>query len=259
MADRFDRGADPALFAALTDLAKVVEFPPTPLLAEAVVADMQLPARTGFGLSLPSLSRSLALGVAATLLVVSVAGAVGIGTGAIRINFADGTPLPTPVGSVPNRGFGQPTTLDAAQAAVPFDVRVPTHPELGDPDWVYLAAIPEGGTVTLAWGERPGFPADDEGLGLVVTQFAADLGSATFEKMITEGTRVDPVTVNGQPGWWVEGGVHAFFYRDANGEYVDTTLRLVSSALLWEEKGVTYRVEGAPSLEAALEVAGSLR
>jgi hypothetical protein len=33
----------------------------------------------------------------------------------------------------------------------------------------------------------------------------------------------------------------------------------VSSALLWEEKGVTYRVEGAPSLEAALEVAGSLR
>ena len=63
-------------------------------------------------------------------------------------------------------------------------------------------------------------------------------------KLILEGTKVEKVTVNGQPGWWVEGGVHAFFYRDATGEVVDTTLRLVGSTLLWEEAGVAYRVEG---------------
>ena len=56
--------------------------------------------------------------------------------------------------------------------------------------------------------------------------------------MILEGTQVEAVTVNGQNGWWVEGGVHAFFYRDATGAFVDTSLRLVGSALIWEESGL---------------------
>ena len=58
------------------------------------------------------------------------------------------TPLPTPA-SVANRGFGTETTLAAAQAAVPFAVRLPAEPELGPPDAVFLAVVPEGGTVTL--------------------------------------------------------------------------------------------------------------
>jgi hypothetical protein len=111
---------------------------------------------------------------------------------------------------------------------------------------VFLADVPTGGTVTLVWGE------------LVVTQFSADIGPETFEKMVTAGTRVEPVSVNGQAGWWVEGGTHAFFYRDEDGKFVDTTLRLVTSALIWEEGGLALRVEGAPSLEAALRVAVSL-
>jgi hypothetical protein len=91
-----------------------------------------------------------------------------------------------------------------------------------------------------------------------VTEFAADIGPDTFEKMILEGTSVEPVTVNGRPGWWIEGGVHAFFYRDASGRMVDTTLRLVSSALIWEEDGLALRVEGAPDLAAAMRAAASL-
>ena len=100
--------------------------------------------------------------------------------------------------------------------------------------------------MTLVWGE------------LVVTQFSADIGPDTFEKMITSGTRVEPVFVNGLAGWWVEGGSHAFFYRDVDGNFVDTSLRLVTSALIWEEDGLALRVEGATSLEAALRVAASL-
>jgi len=76
--------------------------------------------------------------------------------------------------------------------------------------------------------------------------------------MITGGTRVEPVSVNGHSGWWVEGGTHAFFYRDEDGNFVDTSLRLVTSALIWQEEGLVLRVEGAPSLEAALRVAVSL-
>jgi hypothetical protein len=40
---------------------------------------------------------------------------------------------------------------------------------------------------------------------------------------------------------------------------VDETLRLVGDTLVWEASGLTLRVEGAPSLEAALRVAASLR
>ena len=47
---------------------------------------------------------------------------------------------------------------------------------------VYLAPVPAGGTVTLAWGDRPSFPADEDGIGLVITQFRADIGPETFEK-----------------------------------------------------------------------------
>ena len=58
--------------------------------------------------------------------------------------------------------------------------------------------------------------------------------------------------------WWIAGGDHFFFYRDAQGNVVDTTLRLADNTLIWEEAGVTHRVEGAPSLAAAIRVAESL-
>jgi hypothetical protein len=254
-----DSTFDPALVAALDDLAAAVRFPATPPIAVGIVSQLEVPSRAGWGISLPSWRRALVLGTLAALLVAGVAGAIGLGTGAIQIRFADGTPLPTPVGSVPNRGFGQPSSLAEAGRTVPFAIRVPTEAELGPPDAVFLAPLPEGGTVTLAWTDRASWPAHTDRLGLVVTQFSADLGPETFEKMTTEGTRVQTVEVNGEPGWWVEGGIHAFFYRDATGEIVDTTIRLVGSALLWEEDGVTYRIEGAPDLPSALRVATSLR
>ena len=257
MSDR-DAALNAALTVALDDLAAEVLFPPTPLLADAVVATLLEPARGGWWPRPASLARALVLGSAATVLVVGVVGAIGIGLGAIRINVAE-SPLPTPVGSVPNRGYGQPISLEEARSAVPFEVRLPGDPQLGDPDKVYLAPFPAGGTVTMVWGDRPSFPADDEGIGLVVTQFRADIGPETFEKMVLEGTSVESVTVDGGPGWWIEGGTHAFFYRDASGEIVDTTLRLVSSALIWDDGVVAFRVEGAPSLEAAQKVADSLR
>jgi hypothetical protein len=39
---------------------------------------------------------------------------------------------------------------------------------------------------------------------------------------------------------------------------VDTSLRLVTSALIWEKNGVAFRVEGAPDLKSAMRVAESL-
>ena len=254
MSDRYE----PVLEIALADLAAAIRFPSTPPLAAGIASSLVAQRRAGWWAHPGPLRRSLALAVAGLLVLAGLAGAIGIGIGAIQIRFADGTPLPTPGGSVANRGFGAEVTLAEAQAVVPFAIRLPADPALEAPDAVFLADVPKGGTVTLVWGERADFPGDDAGIGLVVTQFRADIGPDTFEKMVTSGTRVDPVSVNGQPGWWVEGGSHAFFYRDVDGQFVDTTLRLVTSALLWEEDGLAMRVEGAPSLEAALRVAALL-
>lgn len=254
MSDRSDR----ALELALADLAAAVRFPPTPALAAGIGSRLERQPVLGWWPWSGSMRRAVVLAVAGLLTLAGVAGAIGLGIGAIQIRFADGTPLPTPGGSVANRGFGEETTLAAAQARVAFTIRLPADPALGSPDGVFLAETPDGGTVTLAWGERPGFPADEAGNGLVVTQFNADIGPEAFEKMVTEGTRVEAIQVNEQPGWWVEGGTHAFFYRDSSGQMVNTSLRLVTSALIWEEDGLALRVEGAPDRESALRVAASL-
>jgi hypothetical protein len=76
--------------------------------------------------------------------------------------------------------------------------------------------------------------------------------------MLNSGARVESVSVNGGPGYWIEGGEHFFFYRDADAEVVQDTLRLVGTALVWEQDGLTLRIEGASSLRDALRIAESL-
>ena len=190
--------------------------------------------------------------------LVGIAAAVGIALGGLRLVFGPAavSPLPT---HLAGPGLGEAMSLSEARRQAGFVLRVSGLPELGGPDLVYLAEPPAGGAVTLLYGDRDGFPADPAtGIGLIVTQFRADIGPEIFEKLIDAGVRVTAAQVNGHAAWWVAGGEHFFFYRDADGRLVDSTLRLAGDTLVWEERGVTHRVEGAPSLEAALRVAESL-
>jgi hypothetical protein len=255
--ERFDQGA---LEAALTDLGGSLVFPTTPQLAAAVATAIRSePARRSWSFGRP-LRRGLVLGLAAALLVAGLAAAIGFALGGLRITFGEpspGTGLPEEVVSA--RAFGDPIGLDELGVRLGFEPLAPTLPELGAPDHAYVAEPPAGGSLALIWGDRPGFAADPEsGIGLVLTEFRADIGPETFEKMITSGVSVESVTVNGMPGYWIEGGEHYFFYRDADGEVVDDTLRLVGNALVWEQDGLTLRIEGAPSLQEALRIAESL-
>jgi hypothetical protein len=113
--------------------------------------------------------------------------------------------------------------------------------------------------VALAWTNRPGLPADPEsGLGVVITQFRADIGPQTFEKLLSQGVVVEQVVVGSTTGYWLEGGQHFFYFRDADGNVVDSTIRLVGTTLLWERDGYTARIEGAPDAEAATRIAESM-
>ena len=242
----------------LADLGTAVAFPPTPPLAALVAERLQQPTRwPGLRLGRP-LGRGMAIAVAATVLLVGIAAAVGIGLGGLRLTFgpASFSPLPS---LVAGPGLGQPTSLEEARGDVGFVLRVPTLGELGEPDLAYLTEPPVGGAVTLLYGDRSGFPADSATrIGLIVTQFRADIGPDVFEKMIHNGVRVTAARVGDQAAWWIAGGNHFFFYRDADGRLVNSTLRLAGDTLIWEADGVTHRVEGAPSLADAIRVAESL-
>ena len=93
----------------------------------------------------------------------------------------------------------------------------------------------------------------------MVTEFQATVDPAVWEKLLYEGTSVSDTLVNGHAALWISGGEHTFFYRDASGRRVDSSLRVVGDTLIWQRNGLVLRVEGAPSLSAAAEVARSLR
>jgi hypothetical protein len=241
----------------LPDLGTSVAFPPTPPLA-ALVGDALRQEPRRWQLRRP-LRRGLAIAIIAAILLVGVAAAFGFGIGGLRLVFgpASFSPLPS---FVVGPDLGTQVSLDVARSEVEFPLRIPGLAALGQPDLVYLADPPAGGAVTLLYGARPGFPAASAtGIGLIVTQFRADIAPESFEKLIDSGVSVTGARVNGVDAWWVAGGEHFFFYRDAQGQVVPSTLRLASATLIWEEGGVTHRVEGAPSLAAAIRVAESLR
>lgn len=244
------------LESRLAELGASIAFPVTPPL-QALVAEQLRNRPARFGLRRP-MTRAVALALAATLLLVAVAAAVGIALGGLRLVFGPASFSPLPSLTV-GPGLGNPTSLAEARAGVAFTLRVPSLPELGEPDLVYLAEPPASGAVTLLYGERAAFPADPTtGIGLVITQFRADIGPEIFEKLIDSGVSVTATRVHGLAAWWVAGGNHFFFYRDADGRLVDSTLRLAGPTLIWEEGLVTHRVEGAPSLVDAIRVADSL-
>lgn len=240
----------------LAELAAEIAFPRTPPLAESVAGELlRAPRRS---LWRRPMARGAALALAATLLLVGVAAAVGIALGGLRLVFGPASFSPMPSLSV-GPGLGHATTLAEARGQISFDLRLPRLSELGEPDLVYLAEPPAGGAVTLLYGQHERFPANGTtGIGLIVTQFRADIGPEIFEKLINGGVTVTEARVHGLRAWWVAGGEHFFFYRDAAGQVVDTTLRLASQTLIWEEGGVTLRVEGAPTLADAVRVAESL-
>jgi hypothetical protein len=240
----------------LLELGRAMAFPATPPLAALVADRLRQPTRR-LGLVRP-ITRGMALALAATVLLVGVVAAFGLGLGGLRLTFGPASFSPIP-SLLAGPGLGEPTSLADARREVAFRLRVPGLTVLGDPDLVYLADPPAGGAVTLLYGERDGFRADPTtGIGLIVTQFRADIGPELFEKLIDSGVSVTSASVRGHAAWWVAGGDHYFFYRDANGAQVDSTLRLAGDTLIWEEGGVTHRVEGAPSLADAVRVAGSL-
>jgi hypothetical protein len=107
--------------------------------------------------------------------------------------------------------------------------------------------------VVLAWY----VPGRDDDLRMVLYQLSNGAWqqemAGSLEKLVSE------TTVNGNPARWVEGPTAVYVDAGGGGEMLDKRTFITDGhTLVWEESGITYRLEAAVTLEEAVRIAESL-
>lgn len=234
---------DQELEQTLVEIAALVDYPPTPDLASRAPA--ALPAPAAFRLRWRPLRHGLLAATLALLLVAGAALAVGLGLRGLGIVLVE-SPRP----AAADLQLGERVALSEAQARVPYRILVPAG-ELGDPDEVYLDERLGIEQVTLVY-------RSNGDVQLLITQFQATPAADVATKEVGPGTTVEPVTVAGAEGLWIEGEPHVLLYRDASGAVIEDRVRLVGDVLIWRQGELTLRLEGVSSLEEAVALAASV-
>jgi hypothetical protein len=213
--------------------------------------------------------------VAALLLIALVSGLVlfpearnaiadRLGLQGVSIRWVDEVPTPEPSRVGAPLLLGRPVTLDEAQAAVNFPVRIPTAAGFNAPNEIYLLDQDNGAMVSFVYPAGPGLPATNQtGVGALLTQFRGEADRGLIEKGLSDdaarATHLQAVAVSGEPGFWISGAPHGFFVVCYDvGECREERYRLAGNVLLWEQDGVTLRLESALSLKDALAIAESV-
>jgi hypothetical protein len=228
-----------------------VEWPQTPDLAGAVVARLpERPPPRRLWVDWPAWRVAVALGAVVVAVVMAVPPARSavldlLGFGSVRIERAE--PPPSEFGS--DLTLGEPVTLETARRRAGFGVLVPEA--AGPPDAVYLSDAPP--RVDFVYRPRDGLPQ------LLVTQLRA-VATPLIEKTIGSATRIERLTVNGDPAFFITGADHGFAYVLPSGDAAFETQRLAGPTLLVERAdGVLLRVEGALTRSATVRIAESVR
>jgi hypothetical protein len=228
----------------LVALGSSLELPPAPDVVPAVLA--RLPARRR---RRRPARRTLVLALAATLLLAGGAMAIPptrheilqiIGLRGVRIERV--RHLPTGAASTGARlGLGQPIPLARARHAAGFTALLPPGPAVA-----YLGRDVPGGRISLLVGR------------LLITEFRGTNTPFVF-KLLGPGTRLEPVRVNGGPGFYLSGTPHQVLFRAQNGEIRADNVRLAGNVLIWQQGPLTVRIEGTRTLAQARALARSLR
>lgn len=257
------------LEATLTDLGERLAYPQPTRLGDAVRARLREPRGAGHWWDVmrsPRYAFGPALATLVLIVFVSLAAVPGVRAAAdefLRLRGVDifqTTATPSAPAASPAVPFpGERVSLEGARGRAPF-LRAPADARLGTPDQVNLDRTQAGDRVTLVYVSRAGIPVSKEaGVSAVVVVFRGQVDESLFGKVALAGTRIEEVTVNGGRGFWLEGTPHQFFYRDAAGNPWPETLRLAGNTLLWEQDGVTFRLEAQLTREDALRIATSFR
>ena len=233
---------------ALVALGRDVEVPAAPDLTPAVLARLEprptpRPRRrwavvVAFA-ALATLTATLAIPEARSALLRI------LHIGAERIELVDELPEVTVQHDL-EFVLGERVTPEEARRRAAFDLRELDEP----PDRIYLG---DRGTVWFLYGTP-------ERVRLLIAQTSRlRLGTdLIFKKLVGSQTRIEPVDVDGSPGFFLDGEPHLVLLLDENGQVVEESARLARNVLVWESGGVTYRLEGDFGQEKALRLARSL-
>jgi hypothetical protein len=224
----------PDLERDLAALARVVDLPAERDLVPAVLARLHKPTYVG--------RWRRAAGIAALVLVVGLASTMAVPdarTAVLRFLGIKGATvirvdeLPPVAVELPE--FGESVGIGEAERVVGF------RPLLIDgrsPDDVRIDRFSPY-FIVLHYGEP--------GVRLRLTEMVGGV----IEKYARVEQRVERVEVNGEPGIWVEG-------RHVVYEPLGLP-RLSGNVILWEQQGLTLRLEGGFTKEQALDLARSVR
>lgn len=137
------------------------------------------------------------------------------------------------------------TTLEDARTQFDYPIRLPAYPpDLSLPDYVFLNDLGTGQYVVLAWLD-PDNP-EEVRLSLYILAPGTQLSKGLL-------ATVAETRVNDLPAFWTDGP----YLLSVDG--VEQKARLVDAhALIWEEAGLTYRLEVDLPLAEAVRIAESL-
>jgi hypothetical protein len=174
----------------------------------------------------------------------------------LRILFVEALPS----ANVPDQplavrlALGSRTTADDPS----LQVALLTPAGIGPADEVYRST--DGRRVSQVWAAGDALPATgDSGIGLLVMALSGEIEPEMMDKLVTEfDVTVEPLTVRGNPGYWISGERHLLRYRDGTGGAAERS-RLVGDTLVWSEGGAVYRIESALGRDATLAIAASMR
>lgn len=242
--------------------------------------------RLGLGIGRP-FRRGLVLALAAVLLIGGIAAAIGFGLPGLRViilgpapspsavepSQSAGSPLtspsPTPAATPPtleSLDLGDPVERATAAAAVGYGVKLPTLPELGQPLGIYARGDPPTARLSALYAANPSFPAGanaplvaGRSVAIIVMQFPGATEAGFLKKILEPGTTIQDQMVAGHEGFWISGKPHDLIYVGPDGQDADDRVRIVGNVLAWNDGELTFRIEGAQDLAAALRIAASMR
>ena len=194
----------------------------------------------------PVRTRALVVVLAAVLLGVALAFAVSPSRAAIlrflhlqgvTIEYVDRLPPAKPQSPLDIGIPIRPADIEATAGFRPL-----TSPLLGRPDEVTW----DGGMIWYRYGD----------IRVLVSQFRATGVERFIKKVVSSGTTVTPLAVDGAMGFFLTGAQH-FLYLAPNDVIRDERVRLAKDVLLWQHGPLTIRLEGRFTLAQALRIARS--
>ena len=197
--------------------------------------------------------RAVALAIVAVIAVAGVAAALGYRLPGLDIVFVASPP---PAGI--HLDLGSPVPLEDARAVEPPQLLLPSA--LPAPATAWVVGAGDRRIVTVAWRAEPGQPTlQDSDLSVLLMAVAGRADRAFFTKALPPGSRIEPVTVEGERGWWISGGVHELLFQRPDGNAGTIQARLVGDTLVFSHDGTLYRFESALGKDATIAIAETLR